>query len=182
MGTKAWNNSDNQGPGGFSWDQVCTFLPFAQLDPPSGTKYPTRINRFPPCRLLAFPSRSDTTWRETLAEWLHGFNDTGSATKAISTAVYLANQVVVTADKWDTNYKAGGGLRQDSGRTIYSGTGTTIRKPDLSVASMIVVSCIIFFELLALSSLAWLIYRGLSKTRSLDVIAFTKLKRSIENR
>jgi hypothetical protein len=100
----------------------------------------------------------------------------------MSTAVYLANQVVVTADKWDTSYKARGSRRLDNGRTIYSATGTAIRKPDLSVVSVIVVSCIIFFELLSLSFLVLLIYRGPSKTHSLDAIAFSKLEKSVEDR
>jgi len=118
--------------------------------------------------------------RKYLSSWLHVFNDTGAAVTALSSAVFLANQAVVTMDQSLSRYSAGSNLREGSGRSIYYGYGTTIRKPQLSLAVVIGMTGILTLELLCLAILAWLIYRGPSQTRSLDAMAFVSLKERME--
>jgi len=183
IGTAAWNESLSMDTNSIlSYGKLCTIVPFSRL----GLIYggvdgtPLQEQKFPDCSIssMAYPDRKNLT--EHLAEWLHGFNDTAMATRAVSTAVFLANRAGLTMDKWSTLYDTGGSLRDDTGREIYAGSGTTVHRPHISVAAIVIITCILFLELLSLGGLAWLIYRGLSETRTLDVMAFTRLKDCIE--
>ncbi|PVH92033.1 hypothetical protein DM02DRAFT_605875 [Periconia macrospinosa] len=198
MGVAAWNKSSQRDlQETAAYQDICNIVPFARLDPRQHKLFPEDVwsdSQFPGCDPDPTAYRDKRKLTEYVAEWLHGFNDTDTGTKAISTAVVLANQAAVTMDKWRSAYDndiknstvipgvlQDGGLR-NTGSEIYAGVGTNIRKPSLSTTAIIIISCLLLLELLGLAILAFLIYRGPSETRTLDAMAFAKLETSIRNR
>lgn len=179
---QAWNSSiDDENTKMLSGERLCNLVPFARLEPIGfRPQAPATDKKFPGCTTLTGKLFEDLTAQQFLSKWLHGFNDTETATTALSTAVFLANQAVVTMDQWNSRFSNGSTTREGYGREIYSGIGTTVRKPQLSIAVIVVMSCILVLELVCLATLAWLIYRGPSETRTLDVMAFSRLKERME--
>ena len=182
IAVQAWNSStDDENTRILSGERLCNLVPFARLEPISFViQEPATDRKFPECTTGTRTLFERLTARQFLSKWLHGFNDTETATTALSTAVFLTNQAVVTMDQWSSRFSNGSTTRRGYGREIYSGIGTTVRKPQLSIAVIVVMSCILFLELMCLATLAWLIYRGPSETWTLDVTAFSRLKERME--
>lgn len=173
--TLAWNDTitdadvDNLLP----YYKLCSLVPFARLDPPKSKEE----QKFPDCRTSSVPFSDGRDLKVHLSTWLHGFNDTNTATTALSSAVLLANEALLTIGKWNSMYANTADLY---GRLIYSGPGASIRKPKISSPAMIILTLILFLELLALGLLAWLIYRGPSETRILDTMAVSRIMASMD--
>lgn len=172
----AWDDTTNDNDTDYlPYHQFCSFVPFARLDPDE------RDNSFPACYTSAERRPTWGNLKEYCSKWLLGFNDTHTATTALSTSMFLANEAVVTMDQWHAEYTARrGGYYDRTGRTIYSGVGASIHKPKLPIAAFVVITILLCLELLGLALLAWLIYRGPSETRSLDVMAVSRLMASME--
>ncbi|KAH4097576.1 hypothetical protein HBI56_137540 [Parastagonospora nodorum] len=183
IAVQTWNASLDENSKILPGERLCNLVPFARLEPIPFTS--TSIvtwsdSKSPGCDfgIQTQPELLDA--RQFLSKWLHGFNDTKTAVTALSSAVFLANQAVVTMDQLLSRYSIGSDAREDYGRSIYSGYATTIRKPQLSLSVVIGMTTILTLQLLCLAILAWLIYRGPSETRSLDAMAFLRLKERME--
>jgi hypothetical protein len=174
IGTSAWddavaaNNSTIM-----SYSSLCGLVPFVRLDPDGDKK-------FPECRPTPEGQGDGQNLKEHLATWLHGFNDTESANTAMTVAVFLANEAILTMDHWNAIYSSESALRNDRGRTIYGGYGIAVRRPKLTTNVVATMTSVLALELLGLALLAWLIYRQSSETRTLDVMAFSALKARME--
>jgi hypothetical protein len=174
IGTSAWDNAVAANDSTMmSYNSLCGLVPFVRLDPDGD-------NKFPDCHPTPEGQSDEQNLREHLATWLHGFNDTGSANTAITVAVFLANEALVTMDHWNPIYSSESALRNDRGRTIYGGYGVAVRRPKLTANVVATMTSILAVELLGLATLAWLIYRQPSETRILDVVAFLALKKRME--
>jgi hypothetical protein len=181
IAVQAWNTSLDENSKILSGERLCNLVPFARLEPIPFTSIVTwSDSKFPGCDFGTQTQPELLDARQFLSKWLHGFNDTKTAVTALSSAVFLANQAVVTMDQLLSRYSTGSHSREDYGRSIYFGYGTTIRKPQLSLSVVIGMTTILALELLCLGILAWLIYRGPSETRSLDAMAFLRLKERME--
>jgi hypothetical protein len=176
IGTSAWddtvatNNSTMM-----SYNSLCGLVPFVRLDP-------DRDKKFPECHPTPEGQSDEQNLREHLATWLHGFNDIVSANTAMTVAVFLANEAILTMDHWNAIYSSESALRNDRGRTIYGGYGIAVRRPKLTTNVVATMTSILALELLGLALLAWLIYRQPSEMRTLDVMAFSTLKACMEEK
>jgi hypothetical protein len=183
MATQVWNSSlSADDVEMLSGERLCNLVPFPRLAPvkESSSSYTTSGDRgFPDCETATRKTSEKFTAREFLSKWLHGFNNTDTAITALTAAVFLANQAVLTTDQWSSRFGSNSG-RSAYGRHIYSGFGTTVRKPKLSVGVTAAMSCILVLEVLCLAILGWLVYRGPSESPTLDVMAFTRLKERME--
>ena len=174
----AWNDTFNQNDTNkLPYKSICNTVPFARLDVNEYDK-----DKFPGCYAYAEMNLSWQSVKQYLSTWLLGFNSTQTAATALSTAVYLANEAVLTMDQWNTEYTGNDGYYyRRAGRTIYAGIGATLHKPKLSVGATATITSILFLQLVGLALLAWLIYRVPSETRSLDVMTFSRLAASMED-
>jgi hypothetical protein len=181
LATQTWNSTfDNTTADAIAYNRLCSLVPFARLDPILPYHRDYRPGKFPACSASMPRAYDPKTMREYLSAWLHGFNDTQQATRAISIATFLVNEATLTMDKWLPKYTFGLSSRSTGGRTIYTGSGATIHKPKLSFAAIIIVSCVLLLEIVGLAILTWLIYRSPSEAPRLDVTTFTKLKEDME--
>lgn len=187
LGVQAWNKTfDKTNQDAIPYNTLCNLVSFSRMHPENHLIYsePPLHERFPACEMFAHEVYGPQTLKDFFSAWLHGFNNTNQAAKALSLAVYLVNEAAFTVDTWQTKYQRrqiiGGAIAAEGGRVIFSGSGATIQKPKLPLVSIIVITCILSLELLGLAILAWLIYRGPSETRSLDVMTFSKLKEGLK--
>lgn len=155
IAAQAWNSSANENSNMLSGERICNVVPFARLEPRTWDELHTDSDtRFPGCDPRTETEPEQLHARQFLSKWLHGFNNTGIALTALSSAVFLANRAVVTTDQFISRYRIGSSSRDGYGRSIYSGYGTTISKPQLSLSVVIGMNSILALELLRLAILA----------------------------
>lgn len=181
LGTSAWNDTGSNSELEFlNYDKLCSLVPFSRLEPldvGQSNDGPAAKEKFPACNIFARDQIDDLTLRDRLSRWLHGFNKTDQVTKAMTAGVFLANKASLTLNQWRDRNNAY--YPESTGRNIYTAPGVTVNKPDVSTANIIVLSILLFIELLALGVLTWLIYRKPSESRSLDALTFLSLKERI---
>ena len=90
--------------------------------------------------------------------------------------MFLANQATLTPQVVDPSYTA----VTAPGRIIYSATGTSIQKPKLSIAAFVIISLLLFLQVLGVAILAYLIYRRPTETRVLDARAVARIVADME--
>ena len=105
---------------------------------------------------------------EMLTSWIFNFKDPDSARLALSTGMFLANEALLTQTAQATS-------EYGNARPIFSSPGYVLAKPQKSLASTIVISCLLGVELLALGYLAWYIYRVPTWTQSFDALSVATL-------
>jgi hypothetical protein len=153
IASQAWNSSISEDSAKMlSGERLCNLVPFARLDPmrpPDTSMDKSSDRKFPGCETDQYELHEELSAREFLSKWLHGFNDTDTAVTALTTAVFIVNQAVVTIDQWSSRFSSESNSRDNYGRTIYSGFGTTIRKPQLSAGVTAAMSCILMLEVLS---------------------------------
>ena len=101
---------------------------------------------------------------EMLSSWIFNFRVPESARLALSAGMFLANEALLTQTAQATS-------QLGNARPIFSSPGLTLAKPQKSLASTIVISCLLGMELLALAYLAWCIYRVPTWTQSFDALS-----------
>lgn len=151
---------------------ICSGAAFSKLDPEE-----LYDSEFPGCEQFSEQTFTFSTLKEYTRLWLQGFDDTDSATTAMTAAVYLANEATLTMSHWNSEYMPSiyGPYFRHPGRIIYSGSGTHLQKPKLSVVAAVTISALLSLQLLGIVALTWLIYRGPSETTSLDAVTVSKM-------
>lgn len=180
------NTSDNALYGNrdtaLPWQHICDTMPFSLFfDNPDTTQFPV-------CTAVRYSFGLGEWWssnldlRTTLNRWLHGWNDTKTATVALETSMFLANKALLTVNSWhDGNGFSPTSNPWSSWRRIYYSPGAKVQKPDVGKAAAVILSLIIFLQLLGLAYLLWFIYRTRTWTRALDAAAVVKLVETLEN-
>jgi hypothetical protein len=113
---------------------------------------------------------SDTV--NLLLNWIRFLNYTDTAETALAAAVFYANQATLSL-----SLQASG----DGVRDIYSSQGLTTQKPIVSLASIIVLSSLLFIEIFGLIALAVYILRTPTWTASFNSYTIAQLARSLND-
>lgn len=112
-----------------------------------------------------------TTYSDHLGRWR--LNTT--AGDRLTTAMFLANRAALTSHT--EGYLP---WQQDTGREIYTAPGITVRKPVVSLPSLIVLSVIVGVQIVVLLGLGWWLLKYPTWTRTLDAMAVARIAASID--
>ena len=116
----------------------------------------------------------ENTLTTFLYNWFLGFNTTPVVVEVLSAAVFFSTQAWLT----QTADAAGslGGARQ-----IFTSPGFPVFRPVKTLAGTVIVSSLIFLQLIGLSVLAWYIYTVPTWTTALDSLAVARLAKSVSD-
>ena len=118
----------------------------------------------------------DETLETLLYQWFRVFNDTSddytdNAVEALSTAMFFVSQAWLTQTA-DLTWVM-------SARSIYTSPGLPVFRPAKTLAGTIIISSLIFLQVVGLSILAWYIYTVPTWTTALDSLAVARLAKSV---
>jgi hypothetical protein len=158
------------------WQNVCVGMPFNRLFSSDSDINP---DLFPSCVREKIPE-SWMTGQDVLFllnKWIHGFNNTDVAEKALETSMFLTNKLIMTmqVSEWGT---INGGL---STRDIYTSSGVAIQKPSVSLAAKVTISLLIFIQFVGLALLTYFIYHVPTWTYMLNAMAVARIAASLDD-
>ncbi|KAL5042433.1 hypothetical protein BDW71DRAFT_200563 [Aspergillus fruticulosus] len=116
---------------------------------------------------LSIISDSDSGVSALLGTWVYGFNDTSAAEEALSAAMYLSNRAMLT--------QTVAASFPFSAREIMFGPGMMMPLPAKTVAGTVVISLLIFLQLLGLAYVTYFIYKLPTWSHSLDAVAVARI-------
>jgi hypothetical protein len=127
-----------------------------------------------PCdRVNSDTNRND--YESTISELIHAFfaklADTATAKEMLEISMFFANEIILTMT-------ANEGLTQYS-RTIYTDDGYQIQKPVQSIPAIVVISILLFLQVLGVTWLAVYNSSAPTWTATLDGLALTKIGREL---
>ncbi|KAJ6188119.1 hypothetical protein N7519_003027 [Penicillium mononematosum] len=102
-----------------------------------------------------------------IGDWFSSFNNTNSAEMALLASMYVSNRVMLTRTVTASF--------SFSARKIWFGAGMLVPLPLKTLAGTVVVSILIFLQLLGLAALTYYIYRLPTWTHALDAVAVAQL-------
>ncbi|TAQ87222.1 hypothetical protein B7494_g4454 [Chlorociboria aeruginascens] len=184
----ARNSSKSSFPGPIS--QICQAgnIPFTRLTIFSPLEY---NNIYGPCsdinsRYTEEFMTDNSTMESMLYQWFGIFNLTGTkdsegypydagnyAKKALEVGMFFANEAWLVQTAAAT-YLTGA-------RNIYTSPGTPMFRPAKTLAGTIIVSVLIFLQIIGLSILAWYVYTVPTWTNVLDSMAVSQLAKSVDD-
>ncbi len=104
--------------------------------------------------------------------WIKAFEETDNAEEFLSASMYFANQAMLTQT---VEVFSGSSARQ-----ITTAPGRVVLRPGMTWAASIVISVLIFLQLVGLAYLVWYIYRVPTWTPALDAIAVARIGANLE--
>lgn len=130
------------------------------------------------CRMTPFLAAFDTSACEQhvpldnlVQNWTYMFSDPHVLELQLFAGIFLTNKAILTFSNDEFSlYDIGA-----SGRRIYTGPGSAILKPNVSLAALIVISTLIFAQVLGLAVLTYFIYHVPSWTSALDGTAMARI-------
>jgi hypothetical protein len=102
-----------------------------------------------------------------IGDWFSSFNNTNSAEMALLASMYVSNRVMLTRTVTASF--------TFSARKIWFGAGMLVPLPLKTLAGTVVVSILIFLQLLGLAALTYYIYHLPTWTHALDAVAVAQL-------
>ncbi|KAF1916190.1 hypothetical protein BDU57DRAFT_516139 [Ampelomyces quisqualis] len=120
-------------------------------------------------------SSSDNTGAlgSTISKFLRStFNDTSTAVNHLSAGIYFTNQAMLLQ-----TVRISDGF---TARPILTGSGALVQRPTVSKGGLVIVSTLVFFQLIGLAYLAWYIYQVPTWTGLLDALAVASITNSLE--
>jgi hypothetical protein len=102
-----------------------------------------------------------------LGDWFYSFNDTNSAEIALLASMYISNRAMLT--------QTATAAQAFSSRRIRFGAGMLVPLPLKTLAGTVIVSILIFLQLLGLSILTYYIYQLPTWTHALDAVEVARM-------
>ncbi|XXG99326.1 hypothetical protein Hte_005663 [Hypoxylon texense] len=99
------------------------------------------------------------------------FNDTDVAEYALTMSMYFANRAVLT--------KTVLGQNPVGQREIYASPGTTTTRPTMATASLVVITVLMFLQVLGLIILAWFIYSMPTWAAAFDAMEVARIGKAL---
>lgn len=109
-----------------------------------------------------------------LNSWIIGFKDTDAAEEALGASTFFTNQAMLTQTvdgSWGTM----------NGRRIFTAPGLVIPRPAMTLAGIIIISTLIFLQLIGLAYTVRYIYQVPTWTPALDAIAVAGIGASLKD-
>ncbi|KAK2755085.1 hypothetical protein FQN54_006614 [Arachnomyces sp. PD_36] len=122
------------------------------------------------CTGAGLPGSSDhpmKDWTDLLANWFDGFNDIQNAENALVRSMFLSNRATLTQTVYAT--------LPFGARAIYFGPGTYLPLPYKTLAGTIIVSVLLFLQVLGLAFLTYYIYHVPTWTLSLNALSVARI-------
>ncbi|KAJ4369546.1 hypothetical protein N0V86_009382 [Didymella sp. IMI 355093] len=111
----------------------------------------------------------------TYSDYMSGWSRNATAADRLGTAMTLANQAALTSHTLGLLPWA-----RDTGREIYTAPGIRVWKPEVGLASLIILSVIVGLQILGLVALGWWIFMWPTWTRTLDARAIARVAASLD--